>query len=85
MHCWRVWVTCGAYPPNASASITLIQWRALSCGWLTLLPVCSGRLGNCRNIIYGMEEEDGLPADQVPTQQDIEEAARWGPEQPKDT
>ena len=30
----------------------------------------------CRNIMYGLEEEDGVPADQVPSQQDIEEAAR---------
>ncbi|GAB4821914.1 hypothetical protein N2152v2_008960 [Parachlorella kessleri] len=29
-----------------------------------------------RNIMYGLEEEDGVPAEQVPTQQDIEEAAR---------
>ena len=30
-----------------------------------------------RNIIYGLEEEDGLRPDQVPSQADIEEAARW--------
>lgn len=29
-----------------------------------------------RNIMYGLEEEDGVPPDQVPTQHDIEEAAK---------
>jgi len=29
-----------------------------------------------RNILYGMEVEDGVPEDQVPTQEDIEAAAR---------
>jgi len=30
----------------------------------------------CRNILYGLEEEDGVPPDQVPTQEDVEYAAR---------
>jgi ABC-type multidrug transport system fused ATPase/permease subunit len=29
-----------------------------------------------RNILYGMEAEDGVPPEEVPTQQDVEEAAR---------
>lgn len=29
-----------------------------------------------RNILYGLEEEDGLPPDEVPTQEDVEQAAR---------
>lgn len=29
-----------------------------------------------RNIIYGLEEEDGVPPEAVPTQEDIEQAAR---------
>ncbi|KAL4458512.1 hypothetical protein ABPG75_013377 [Micractinium tetrahymenae] len=29
-----------------------------------------------RNILYGLEEEDGVPPDQVPTQEDVEQAAR---------
>lgn len=30
----------------------------------------------CRNILNGLEEEDGVPPDQVPTQEDVEQAAR---------
>ena len=29
-----------------------------------------------RNICYGLEAEDGVPADEVPTTADVEEAAR---------
>lgn len=29
-----------------------------------------------RNIIYGMEEEDGVPPELVPSQEDVEQAAR---------
>lgn len=29
-----------------------------------------------RNIIYGLEEEDGVPPEEVPTQADVEQAAR---------
>ncbi len=30
-----------------------------------------------RNISYGLEEEDGVPPDEVPSTSDVEEAARW--------
>ena len=29
-----------------------------------------------RNILYGLEVEDGVPADEVPSSEDMEEAAR---------
>lgn len=29
-----------------------------------------------RNILYGLEEEDGVPAEQVPSDEDVQEAAR---------
>ena len=29
-----------------------------------------------RNILYGLEEEDGTPSEQMPSNEDVEEAAR---------
>ena len=38
-------------------------------------PVLFGRSVR-RNIVYGLEVEDGVPAEQVPSDGDVEEAAR---------
>ena len=43
-------------------------------GWLTGCP--SGWLAGCRNIMYGLEEDDGVAPGEVPTQEDVEQAAR---------
>jgi hypothetical protein len=60
---------------TAGARLLDEQLVAHSCRFLMCLPAC---LPGCRNILYGLEEEDGLAAAELPTQEDVEQAARCG-------
>ena len=59
--------------------MTRFSWRTWHCveafsrlDVTTAAHACSIK----RNICYGLETEDGWPADEVPTTEDVEEAAR---------
>ena len=50
-------------------------WLARRVAIVSQEPVLFGRSVR-RNILLGLEEEDGVPADEVPSQADVEAAAR---------
>ena len=64
------------------------SWVGFSCRCESWLDACSGQASRRvqepvlfarsvrRNILYGLEAEDGVPPGEVPSSEDVEEAAR---------